>query len=166
MFPGDKALGAMAAVFTRPEEGTAATIDSLDDCFGDRKGGHEVERERAQNGRGQSEAPSSVKKGGAPPREVLVAGGEEREAIVNRDFVGRKREAKVGLRKGGDNGTKGSGKIVGRDRVHGNREKGGLVVIDREPSCRFKEVEDPLGGIDRVWVTLDEDQGVIGVLKD
>jgi hypothetical protein len=135
VFPGNEALGAMAGVVTGPEESTATTVDSFDNRFMQAKGGHVVKREGAKDTGTQGKASSTVQKGSPPPGEVFVTGSKERLAVGNGKLVRREREAKVGLRKGGNRSTKEAGKMIDNIRVETNGKKGGLMVVNREPGC-------------------------------
>jgi hypothetical protein len=68
-------------------------------------------------------------------------------AISNGKFMGKKGKAKICLREGRDWSTEDVGKIVGNIRVdtNGKKVKGSLMVVNREPSCQLKIMQDVLG---------------------
>jgi hypothetical protein len=166
VFPCHKALGAVASLLTCPKEGPTPAINRFDDGFWNGDGRHEVEGKGAENGGTEGETPSSIKQGSAPLGEVFVTRRKEREAVVDRDFVGGKRKTKVGLGEGRDGSAEGNSKLMSMLIFHSNRKEGSLVVVDRKAGCRFKELENTLSSIDRFNVALNKNQGVIGVLKD
>lgn len=77
-----------------------------------------------------------------PASKVLVARGNEREAIIHGDLMRGERKAKAGLREGGHRSAKRVGERLGNVIGHTNRKEGSLVIIDGEPSGIFKELQD------------------------
>jgi hypothetical protein len=69
-----------------------------------------VKRNRIEDSSREGETSGPVEQRGTLASEVFVTGGDEWEAIGNRDFVEGKGEAKVGLGERGDNSTKTSSK--------------------------------------------------------
>jgi hypothetical protein len=102
MFLSNKAFGATAGVLTDPEESTATTVDSFDYGFVQSKGRHIMKRKGTKDTCTESKAPRVVKEGSTPARKISVTGSDERLAISNGKFMGKKGKAKICLREGRD----------------------------------------------------------------
>jgi len=61
-----------------------------------------MERDGAKNNGRQHKPAGSIEEGGAPTRQVLVARGDEMEAVRHVEFVGGKCQPKVSLGEGRD----------------------------------------------------------------
>jgi hypothetical protein len=165
LIPGHKTFGAVADVVTSLEKGTAPPINELDNSFRDIKGRHEMQRDGAEDDSTKSEAAGTVKKGRTPARQVLVTGGKERETVVHRDFMGRERQAKVGLGEGGDGGAKKRSHITSNLSIDRDGEESCFVEVNRKTSGSFKMLEDEFGVSNGIIIALEEDKSIVSVLK-
>lgn len=100
-----------------------------------------MERESAENSGGQRKATSSVKQQGTPTSKVAVTRGNDRSAVKNRELIGRKREAKVVLREGGDSGAKGVCEIDSSVTRNSYWEEISFMVVDGETSGHLKVLQ-------------------------
>jgi hypothetical protein len=125
-----------------------------------------MERYGAENGGRQDKLAGPVEEGSPPTRKIFVTGGDEREAVRHAELVRGEGQPKVGLREGRDRGAKASCEILSNISRDPNGEEDGFVVIDRQASGLLEVMQDTLSMEHRLHGTLEEDEGIISVLKD
>jgi len=146
----------MAGILPSPEESTTTAINGFDHCLRDGHSRHEVKWDGAEHSTGQSESTSPVE-GGTPTGQILVTRRDKGKTVRHSQLVRRKGEAKVGLGKGGDNGAKGSSKLLGDVNRDANGKKSSFMVLDGESSGIPKNLQDMLGLQNSIPRTLEED---------
>lgn len=156
----------MTDILPGPKEGALATMNGLDDRFWDIHGGHVVKRDGAEDKGREGESSCPVKEGGTPTGEVFIVGGNQRKAIMNRDFGGSQGKPKICLGEGGHHGAEDGSKLMGGVARDNDRKECSLMIVDGKPGGLLEKLQDMLGTLNGISRAVEEDQSVIGILKD
>lgn len=125
-----------------------------------------MKRDGAEDRGREGESSCSVKEGGTPTGEVFIAGGDQRKAIMNRDFGGSQGKPKIRLGEGGHCGAEDGSKLLCGVARDSNGKERSLMVVDGKPGGLLEKLQDMLGTLNGINRAVEEDQSVVGILKD
>ena len=166
VIPGNQAFRTMAGIFTSLEESAAPVINSFNHSFRDRHSRHIVKGDGAKDNRRENKPASSIEESSTPTGKVLVHRRDERQTIRDIELAGGKWKAKINLWEGGDSGTQVGGHIISQLVRDNNWQEDSFVVVNRQPSRIFKNLQNLFCLLNSIRRASKEDKCVIGVLKD
>ncbi|CAD6202164.1 unnamed protein product [Miscanthus lutarioriparius] len=161
--PSNEALRAMTFLTTSPEESVSAAVDQFTHGFRKEDGKHIVDREAAEHGIHKNNPAPGAKQLSFPPRKVPIKGGDKGLVVTNLKFVRREGETEVSLGEGRDITAKDVDHLSCSSRVDVHRDERGFVEVDMKASGEGECIEDlpELGHTGHV--TLEENEGVVGI---
>jgi hypothetical protein len=156
----------MAGFFPGPEESTPPFVNGFNNTNGKEPSGHGMREHRSEDRVYKDQAASNREATTTPAREAHVAFGHDGGEVTKAQLVRGEREAKIGLREGGDLTPKGDSHGSGNIGISFDGDKGAFVEIDGQAGSGREIIKHLLKIGNMVRDSANDNEGVIGILED